>query len=146
MNEDQTMKRRCPNRRAFTLIELLLVMVILVVLAAIVLPRFTGRSEEAKLKAAKTQISMLDTALDLFENDNGRMPSSDEGLSALIQAPSGATDWKGPYMKQGIPNDPWSRPYVYRYPGERNANGADLYSIGPDGQEGTADDIGNWTN
>jgi general secretion pathway protein G len=138
------MNRKRNRRSAFTLIELLLVMVILVVLAAIVLPRFTGRSEEAKLKAAKTQISMLDTALDLFENDCGRMPSSDEGLAALVQAPSGV-EWKGPYLKQGgVPADPWNRPYVYKYPGEKNANGCDLYSIGPDGQDGTADDIGNW--
>jgi general secretion pathway protein G len=133
------------RNRAFTLIELLLVMVILVVLAAIVLPRFTGRSEEAKMKAARTQISMFDTCLDLFENDIGRYPNSDEGLAALIQSPSGAGEWKGPYIKSGgIPNDPWNRPYVYKFPGERNASGFDLSSMGPDGQDGTADDIGNW--
>jgi general secretion pathway protein G len=131
------------SRRAFTLIELLLVLVILAVLAAVVVPKFTGRSEQAKQAAAKTDISMLDGALELFENDNGRYPTSDEGLRALTQQPGSATNWHGPYIKKGVPNDPWGQPYQYRFPGQHNANGFDLYSFGQDGREGN-DDVTNW--
>jgi general secretion pathway protein G len=131
------------NRGAFTLIELLLVLVILAVLAAVVVPKFTGRSEQAKLAAAKTDISMLDSALDLFEQDTGRYPSSDEGLGALVNGGS-IPNWHGPYIKRGVPNDPWGNQYVYRYPGQHNTNGPDLFSMGPDGREGN-DDVTNWT-
>ena len=129
--------------RAFTLIELLLVLVILAVLAAVVVPKFTGRSEQAKLAAAKTDISMLDNALDLFEQDTGRYPSTDEGLRVLTEGGS-VQGWKGPYIKRGVPNDPWGNAYVYRYPGQHNTNGADLFSMGPDGREGN-DDVTNWS-
>lgn len=129
------------NRRAgFTLVELLLVLLILAVLAAVVVPKFTGRSEEAKITAAKTQISMFDTALDLFENDTGRFPTTDEGLKALIEQPAGLTGWHSGYMKQNaLPNDPWGNPYQYRAPGSRNTGGYDLYSTGPDGRESNDD-------
>jgi general secretion pathway protein G len=134
---------RSTARSAFTLIELLLVMVILVVLAAVVVPRFTGRTEQARITAAKTDVSMLDGAIETFEVDNGRYPSNEEGIGALVAAPSGLQNWKGPYIKRGVPNDPWGNPYVYKSPGTHNPNGFDLYSMGPDGREGN-DDIGNW--
>ena len=134
--------------RAFTLIELLLVMVILAVLAALVLPRFAGRSEEARQKAAQTQISSLfGTALDVYEADNGHYPSTSQGLNALRTKPSGAPEprqWKGPYLKSDIPNDPWGNAYVYRAPGTQNATSYDLLSMGPDAREGTEDDVKNW--
>jgi general secretion pathway protein G len=130
--------------RGFTLIELLLVLVILGVLAVVVVPRFTGRSEQARVTAARTDIANLEVALDTFEVDNGRYPSSEEGLGALVQQPSGLENWSGPYIRRGIPNDPWGNPYIYRYPGQQNRNSYDLYSMGPDGQEGGADDITNW--
>ncbi|MDK2971065.1 MAG: ral secretion pathway protein [Candidatus Sumerlaeota bacterium] len=132
------------SRRAFSLVEMLLVLVILATLAAIVIPRFAGRSEQAKETAAKTQISALSTALDSFEVDNGYFPSSSDGLNELIVQPDGATNWRGPYMKQGIPNDPWGAAYLYEYPGTNNADGYDLSSMGPDGRAGTEDDITNW--
>src|SRR5688572_21462293 len=132
------------RRAGFSLIELLLVLVILAVLAAVVVPKFTNRTEQARITAAKTDISMLDTALDAYEIDNGRFPSGDEGLGALVTAGS-AKNWKGPYIKKGVPTDPWGNPYVYRYPGTNNTNGVDLLSLGPDGREGT-DDITNWSN
>src|SRR5436189_4003991 len=91
---------RKSERKAFTLIELLLVMVILVVLAAVVVPKFTGRSEQARLTAAKTDISAIENALDAFEVDNGRYPSAEEGLGALIAAPAGLQNWHGPYLKR----------------------------------------------
>lgn len=131
--------------RGFTLIELLLVLVILAVLAAVVVPKFTKRSEQARVAAAKTDIANLDTAFDAFEVDTGRYPTSDEGMKALMEAPSNAKDWKGPYLKRLVVNDPWGNPYVYRCPGVHNPSSYDLYSFGPDGQEGTEDDITNWS-
>lgn len=136
---------RRSRRTAFTLIELLLVLVILAVLAAIVVPKFTGRSEDARKSAAKSDISALDGAIELFEQDAGRYPSNDEGMSALIDSPNGVKAWKGPYFKGSLPKDPWGNPYVYRYPGQHNGNGFDLYSTGPDGKDGGGDDIDNWT-
>lgn len=130
------------RRRAFTLVELLLVLVILAVLAAVVVPKFTGRSEQARVTAAKTDIHQIETALDAFEVDTGRYPSSDEGLGALVESPSNVKNWHG-YLKR-IPQDPWGNPYTYRYPGSHNGTGFDLYSFGPDGREGGSDDITNW--
>lgn len=142
--------RRIGRRRAgFTLIELLLVMVILAVLAALVLPRFAGRSEEAREKAAQTQIqSLFGTALDVYESDNGAYPSTNQGLEALRSEPTGdpkPKHWKGPYLKSEVPKDPWGNEYVYRAPGTKNPSGYDLSSTGPDGRDGTEDDIANWT-
>jgi general secretion pathway protein G len=144
----QRLRRHQPRSAAaagFTLIELLLVLVILAVLAAVVVPKFTNRSEQAKVSAAKADISNIETALDTFEVDTGRFPGSDEGLKALVDQPSNVKEWHGPYIKRGVPNDPWGNPYVYRYPGVQNKNGYDLFSYGPDGHEGGTDDIVNWT-
>lgn len=144
MNEVMHMRTRRRIYRAFTLIELLLVMVILVVLAAVVVPKFTSRSEQARDTAAKTDITNLETALDAFEIDNSRYPTSEEGLEALVRAPASVQGWRGPYIKRGVPTDPWGQPYVYKYPGTHNPNGFDLYSLGRDRQEGN-DDITNWS-
>ncbi|HMB95045.1 MAG TPA: type II secretion system major pseudopilin GspG [Tepidisphaeraceae bacterium] len=134
------MKRR---QNGFTLIELLLVMVILTVLAAIVVPKFTGRAQQAKLDAAKTQLNYIEGALNTFEVDTGRFPTADEGLQALVVQPSNVTNWHA-YLEHGaVPADPWGNAYVYHYPGTHNTNGFDLYSMGPDGREGN-DDITNW--
>jgi general secretion pathway protein G len=128
---------------AFTLVEMLLVLVILATLAAIVIPKFAGRSEQAKKTAAQSQISSIELALDSFEVDNGYYPKTGD-LDALVNAPSNANNWKGPYLKKGVPLDPWSNAYTYDYPGKHNPNGYDLMSNGPDGQAGTDDDITNW--
>ena len=130
---------------AFTLIELLLVLVILGTLAALVVPKFTKRSEQAKIVAARTDLANIEVALDAFEVDCGRYPATEEGLKALLEQPSSATGWQGPYLKRGVPKDPWGNTYMYRCPGQHNTNGCDLYSYGPDGQEGGSDDIDNWT-
>lgn len=129
--------------RGFTLVEMLLVLVILAVLAAIVIPKFSGRSEQARTTAAKSQISSIELALDAFEVDNGFYPKGNAGLTALIETPTGAQNWKGPYLKKGIPLDPWGNAYVYTYPGRNNAD-YDLMSMGPDGRAGGDDDITNW--
>ena len=134
-----------PSASGFTLIELLLVLVILAVLAAVVVPKFTGRSEQARKAAARTDIAMLETALDAFEVDAGRYPTSEEGLAALVQPPASVKAWNGPYIKRGVPNDPWGNPYNYRFPGQMNVNGYDLYTFGADGNEGGGDDVDNWT-
>ncbi|HEY3320915.1 MAG TPA: type II secretion system major pseudopilin GspG [Planctomycetota bacterium] len=137
--------RTIRSTRAFTLVELLLVLVILAVLAAVVVPKFTKRSEQARIAAATTDIANLGTSLDTFEVDTGRYPTSDEGLRALMEPPGNAKDWKGPYLKRMVLNDPWGNAYVYRCPGSHNASSYDLYSFGPDGQEGGGDDIDNWS-
>jgi general secretion pathway protein G len=131
-------------RAAFTLVEMLLVLVILAVLAAIVIPKFSGRSQQAKETAAKSQISSIEIALDSFEVDNGFYPAGSAGLNALIEQPNNAQNWKGPYLKKGIPLDPWGNPYIYTYPGKNNSRGYDLMSPGPDGRAGGNDDINNW--
>lgn len=133
--------------RALTLIELLLVLVILTALAAIVVPKFTKRSEQAKLTAARTDISNIEVALDAYEVDCGHYPSPDEGgLEALIRQPSGVQAWQGPYLKKGLPKDPWGNLYTYHCPGQHNSSSYDLYSFGPDSQDGGGDDVDNWTS
>jgi len=134
------------RRSGFTLIELLLVMVILTILAAVVVPKFTRRSEQARVTAAISDIASLEVALDAFEVDTGRYPTTDEGLAALVEAPPMLSSWKGPYLKRRkVPVDPWGNAYIYRCPGEHNTESYDLFSCGPDGQEGGGDDIDNWS-
>lgn len=139
------MRRNVHQRRnAFTLIELLLVMVILVVLAAVVVPKFADRSKQARENAAKADIAAISTALDAFEIDNGRYPTSEEGLGSLIANPGNLPNWHGPYIsKSGTPTDPWGTPYNYQYPGSHKQNSFDLYSYGADLREGN-DDFTNW--
>jgi general secretion pathway protein G len=133
------MKKRHYNGRGFTLIELLLVLVILAVLAALVIPKFTGRSQQARETAAKTDISRIATAIAAFEIDSGRFPTNEEGIGALITQPTGVTNWNQAFGK--MPVDPWGNPYQYRYPGQDNPGGFDIYSFGADGREGTDDDV-----
>jgi general secretion pathway protein G len=129
------------RRSAFTLVEMLLVLVILATLAAIVIPKMAGRSQQAKVTAAQSQINSFEMALDAFEVDNGYYPKT---LDSLLDQPPNAPQWKGPYLKKGIPPDPWGNPYTYEYPGKHNANGYDIMSMGPDGRAGDDDDIVNW--
>ncbi len=136
--------KRLKNRQGFTLIELLVVMVILGLLAALVGPRLFGHVGAANQKAAKTQIEMLGQALDAFRLDVGRYPSTSEGLNALVTNP-GVEGWNGPYLKKGLPNDPWKRPYIYQSPGEHGdydivSNGAD----GAPGGDGENKDVNSW--
>ena len=128
--------------RGFTLIELLLVLVILAVLAAVVVPKFTARSEQARQTAAKTDISALELALDAFEVDCGRYPTNQEGLGILMEPAGAVPNSHGPYIKR-TPNDPWGNPYVYRCPGTHNASGYDLFSMGAEAREGP-NNITNW--
>jgi general secretion pathway protein G len=131
---------RPPRRtqRAFTLVELLLVLTILAILAGIVLPKMTGNTERARQTAAHTQIASFGTALDAYEVDNGEYPRQ---LQDLIVKPRDAQSWHGPYMEK-IPLDPWNKPYTYQFPGRRNSSGAkgyDLFTTGPHGETSDPD-------
>lgn len=139
-------KKQNRQRCGFTLIELLLVLVILGVLAALVVPKFTNRSQQARETAAKTDVSRVQTSLSAFEIDTGRYPTTEEGLGALLTAPANLQGWRGPYLEGGQPKDPWGNQYGYKFPGQKNPSGFDLYSFGPDGRDGGTDDIGNWSN
>ncbi len=122
------------KQRGFTLIEILVVVIILGLLVALVGPRLWGRVSMAKQKAAKAQIELFGTALDTYRLDLGRYPTTEEGLKALREKPSGAEGWQGPYLPKEIPLDPWNKPYIYKCPGEHGDY--DLLSYGLDGTEG----------
>ncbi len=128
------MEKKSRRRGGFTLIELLVVMLILGLLAALVGPKLFGKVGKAKIKAAKAQISLIEDALDAFRLDVGRYPTTEEGLQALVEQPSGVDKWDGPYLKKKVPKDPWDHDYVYKCPGDHGDY--DLYSLGADGEEG----------
>jgi general secretion pathway protein G len=131
------------KKQGFTLIELMLVVIIISALAAMVLPRLAGRSEQARTAAAKADISAnIATGLKLYELDNGQFPSTAEGLQALLTKPATANNWNGPYIEKE-PIDPWGRKYEYKSPGQNRPQDYDLFSLGRDGQL-SDDDINNW--
>jgi general secretion pathway protein G len=144
------LERRELGRVGFTLIEILVVITVIGLLAALVGPRILGRVSEAKSATAKAQLEMLSVALDNYRLDNGSYPTTEQGLAALQEKPSrdpAPLNWRGPYLKRGIPADPWGRPYVYRSPGEHDPGGNDLSSLGKDGQpggDGENADITSW--
>jgi general secretion pathway protein G len=133
------------SQRGFTLLELLVVMVIIGLLAGYVAPKFFAHIGKSEVKVARAQIDSLEKALDAYRLDMGAYPNTEQGLVALVQRPANEARWLGPYLKKGLPNDPWGRPYQYRQPGEHGD--FDLLSYGKDGQAGgtgEAQDLVNW--
>jgi general secretion pathway protein G len=131
----------------YTLVELMLVVIIIGVLVAMVVPRFTGRSEEARKEVARADINAnIATALKLYELDNGAFPTTDEGLQALLVTPPSNTHWKGPYLDK-LPLDPWGTAYKYVSPSQRKYD-YELYSFGRNkvDNNGGDDDITNWAD
>ena len=140
--------RRKRNRRqaGVTLIEMLVVVTIIALFAALVAPRMLRRSDTARITAARAQINSFMTALGAYKLDTGLFPTTEQGLQALRVKPQGVNQWEGPYLPQEIPVDPWTRPYVYKYPGE-HGDEPDIISYGADGQpggEGINGDILSW--
>ncbi|HYW09776.1 MAG TPA: type II secretion system major pseudopilin GspG [Longimicrobium sp.] len=141
-------RRRGPG--GFTLIEMLVVLVIIAVLAAVVGPEIFRNVGDANASAARSQIEMLGLALDQYRLDNGSYPSSEQGLAALRSAPvtgEAPRNWRGPYLRRALPGDPWGRPYLYVAPGRENPTGYDLASLGKDGRpggEGEDADLTSW--
>lgn len=137
------------GRAAFTLLEVLLVVAILALLAAVVAPRLIGTQKQAQIDTTRSQISMLDDVLDLYCQQNGAYPSTDQGLNALMEEPTEdpiPKAWAGPYLKDRELVDPWGNPYQYAFPGDRNRDKPDIWSLGPDSEDGSDDDLGNWRN
>jgi general secretion pathway protein G len=144
---DPAFNRSFSSRTAggFTLLELLVVMVIIGLLAGYVAPRYFTQVGKSEVKTARAQIDALEKALETFRLDTGRYPTTEEGLAALMTAPTGMTRWQGPYLKKALPPDPWGNPYRYKQPGEHGD--FDLYSYGRTGKpSGKNDDaaIVNW--
>ncbi len=141
---------RRETREGFTLIEMLVVLAIIVLLAAMVGPRILGQREKADIQSTKGQIEMFRGPLESFHLQMRRFPTTDEGLAALVEAPAeedeDESNWDGPYLnKSEVPKDPWGNDYQYQYPPEHGKKFPDIWSYGPDGEDNTEDDITNWT-
>ena len=131
--------------RGFTLVEMLLVLVILSTLAAIIYPSVSKHGLRARITATKTQMEGLRTALSQFEMDNDHYPPGRNGLLELVQRPRDAKNWHGPYLeKKVIPKDGWGHDFIYECPSKHSPESYDIVSTGPDGIEGSADDIASW--
>jgi len=149
MDDRQIRRRQVSKIRGFTLIEIMVVVVIIGLLAAVIVPNVIGQVERARVSKAQSDIAGLETALTMFKLDNSKYPGTDQGLQALVAQPSDPSirHWKpGGYLKGGVKKDPWGNDYVYVFPGTHGGE-YDLYSLGADGQpggEGDNADIGNW--
>lgn len=133
-------------KKAFTLVEIILVVVIIALLSGLVLTKVAGKGKQAREAAAQAQIANFKAALNSFEIDCGRFPTTEEGLGALITRPASLGDnvqWRAYLDDKKVPLDPWGNAYLYQCPGTVNTDAFDIYSAGPDGQTGTQDDIGN---
>lgn len=142
------MKKRNRSQAGVTLIEMMVVVVIIALFAALVLPRMLGTVDRGRIAAAHAQINAYMTALGQYKMDNGGYPTAEQGLQALREKPENAPNWQGPYTDKEISLDPWKHPYIYRFPGE-HGDDPDLICYGADGQpggEGINADIVSWKN
>ena len=138
-------RRSRRSEAGFTLVEILVVITIIGLIMSLVGPRVLSYLSDSKVKTARIQIQGFSSAIDLYYLDNGRYPTSTEGLGALAQRPDGATTWNGPYLNGNVvPKDPWGRPYVYKVPGQHSAY--EIVSFGPEGREGDAAIASNVTS
>ena len=145
-NTPRSRRRNSRSQRGVTLIEMLVVVTIIALFAGIVGTRYWGKADQAKRVAAKVQINTFQGALGQFKLDTGLFPPTEAGLKALREKPENLPGWNGPYLAQDVPNDPWNRPYLYKFPGE-HGDEPDIISLGADGQpggEGSAADITSW--
>ena len=146
MQEPDIQKRRKRTQAGVTLIEMLVVVTIIALFAAIVGPRLLNRGEQARVVAAQTQLNAFMTALGAYKLDTGTFPTTEQGLQALRVKPESVQNWNGPYLSREVPTDPWNHPYVYKYPGD-HGDEPDMISYGADGQPGGTGidaDIGSW--
>jgi general secretion pathway protein G len=146
------MRRQANTRRrtqsGVTLIEMMVVVTIIALFAALVMPKMFRRADAARVTAAHAQINGFMTALGAYKLDTSTFPTTEQGLQSLRVAPAGVPLWKGPYLPQEVPNDPWGRPYVYKYPGD-HGDEPDIVSLGADGTPGGEDinaDVLSWKN
>jgi general secretion pathway protein G len=140
---------RKARRSGFTLIEILVVITVIAILASLVSPMVFRNVGDAKTTAALAQIEILGLALDAYRLDNDYYPATPQGLAALNRAPAGdppARNWRGPYLRKGVPLDPWGREYVYRSPGDSNPTAYDLLTFGRDGRPGGAGEDADLTS
>jgi general secretion pathway protein G len=142
------MNKRLRRQAGVTLIEMMVVVTIIALFAALVLPKMMHQADRARVTAAHAQINAYMTALGSYKLDTGNFPTTEQGLQALRQKPEGVENWQGPYLQKEIENDPWKHSYIYRYPGE-HGDEPDIVSYGGDGQPGGDDyngDIVSWKN
>jgi general secretion pathway protein G len=146
----QTTKRnRRSSRAGVTLIEMLVVVTIIGLFVALVGPGLWKKADEAKITATRSQIDSFMTAMGTYKLDTGTFPTTEQGLAALRIKPADVNQWNGPYMPKDIPKDPWGHEYIYRFPGEHQADEPEITSLGADGQpggEGIYADIVSWKN
>jgi general secretion pathway protein G len=135
--------RNTKNRNAaFTLIEIMVVLIVIGILAAVIMPQFTGTTHDAKISTAKANVAELESALERFYVHMDRYPTTEEGLKVLVEAPAGSENkWRGPYVKM-LRNDPWGNPFQYRNPGVHHTSSFDIWCRDTDGDKGM--EIGNW--
>ncbi len=141
-------RKRERRRAGVTLIEMLVVVTIIALFAALVAPSMFKQSDKARVTAARVQINNFKAALGQYKLDTGVFPTTEQGLAALRAAPSNVPQWAGPYLQMEIPNDPWGRPYIYKFPGD-HGDEPDILSYGADGQpggDGLNADVCSWKN
>ncbi len=146
MNNTKRTNKRARRQAGITLIEMLVVLVIIGLFAALVAPSMLKHGDTARVTQAKAQIESFSTALGTYKLDTGTFPSTEQGLQALRVRPADAPQWGGPYLPKEVPKDPWGRDYIYRYPGE-HGDEPDIISYGQDGQpggDGLNADIVSW--